>query len=198
MNVAMKIVEQVDEGAMFLAWAEAEGDSIRKQGFPLGESPTPEEAREGLEFIRGTRDAERGMFVGWPDDIAWFRAVATVEEIGGYQHCGYWTFRLLTNDSRLPRDTADAIANNTPTSHDHHSEVVALRATVPKIVTAVRDGHRPKPLIAVAPNNSGQVVIAEGNKRSIAYQSALPSGEEIEILFGTSPNIANWQFYGVA
>jgi hypothetical protein len=35
-------------------------------------------------------------------------------------------------------------------------------------------------------------------QRSIAYQHAFPPDAEIEILLGTSLNMANWRFYNFA
>lgn len=199
MKGAMEIIEQVDEGAMLLAWAEAERGGMANHGVVLSPSPTPDQARRALEEARGTRDlAVGGIFGGWPDDVVWFRAVVTVREIGDFWHCGYWTFRCLTNESRFPRDAANAIANNTPTEQDHNEEIVALRRIAPEIADAIREGEKIEPLIAVALDKTAQPVIAEGNKRSIAYQLVFPLDEEIEILFGTSPNMASWRFYNFA
>jgi hypothetical protein len=194
----VEIIEPVGEGVMFIAWAKAERGSMANRGIALPESPTPDQAREALEFARGTRDADWGMFVGWPDDVEWSRARATVAEIGEFRHCGYWTFRVLTNDTRLPRDAASTLADGPPTANDHNAEIIDLRRIVPEIAKAVGDGHRPEPLIAVRNAEDGKPVIAEGNKRSIAYQYAFPPDAEIEILFGTSPNMANWRFYNFA
>jgi hypothetical protein len=70
----VEIIEPVGEGVMFIAWAEAERESMANRGIALPEAPTPDQAREALELARGTRDADWGMFVGWPDDVEWSRA----------------------------------------------------------------------------------------------------------------------------
>jgi hypothetical protein len=191
MNVAMKVIEPISEDEMVLAWAEAERDSMGAQGFPLAESPTPDEARKGLAFTRGYPSS--GMFLGWPDDVVWKRVMATVAEIGGFLHCGYWTFRMLTNESLLPRDAAA----NIDMAQDN-GEMKDLTRIVPEIADAIRGGERFKPLIAVAEDDDDQPIIAEGNKRSMAYQLALAPDEEIEIFFGTSPGMSGWHFFNFA
>jgi hypothetical protein len=194
MNSLVKIVESADEAAMLLAWCEAERESMENRGLHVPANPTPEEARKVLEEARGTRDGERGMFGGWPDDVDWFRATATVEEIGAFWHCGYRTFRWLTDETRFPRDSATNL--NDPPFTD--GEIQELIENVPKVASAIEQGEEMEPIIVVALDKTSQPIIAEGNKRSIAFQLAYSSDKEIEFLFGTSPNIDGWRFYNFA
>ena len=68
----------------------------------------------------------------------------------------------------------------------------------PKVAKPIEQGEEMEPIIVVALDKTSQPIIAEGNKRSIAFQLAYSSDKEIEFLFGTSPNIDGWRFYNFA
>lgn len=182
----MEIIEPIDEDAMIMAWVDAERERIQQvTGMALPIALTRDVAREALAKGRGYPNAY--IFKGWPNPLAWSRAITTVEELGGFLHLNYPTFVAVTRGPRLPRDAAANISD---------VEVgEELNEIVPQIAAAVRDGLRPPPLVAAAVDEASQPILVEGNKRAIAYQLALSKDEPVEFFFGASPALSEWRFF---
>lgn len=182
----MELIEPIDEDAMILTWVDAERERVRQvTGMTLPTALTPGVARDALAKSRGYPNTL--IFKGWPNPMAWSRATATVEELGGFLHLNYPTFVTVTQGSRLPRDAAANIGDIKVGE--------GLNEIVPQIAAAVRDGLRPPPLVAAAVDETSQPILAEGNKRAIAYQLALSKDEPVEFFFGASPALSGWHFF---
>ena len=182
----MEIIEPIGEDAMILAWVDAERERIQRvTGMTLPTVLTRDVARDALAKSRGYPNAK--IFKGWPSPVAWSRATATVEELGGFLHLNYHTFVTVTQASRLPRDAAANIGAIEAGE--------GLNEIVPQIAAGVRDGLRPPPLVAAAVDETSQPILVEGNKRAIAYQLALSKDEPVEFFFGTSPALSGWHFF---
>jgi hypothetical protein len=184
----MQVGDKIAFAEVITAWAEAERGSIANvSGVPLPQSPSQEDYVSGLQRGRGYPDGF--IFRGWPHDAEWFRARATVGEIGRFAHLSYPTFNELSGGSRAPVDCAKNL--------DEVYVEEDLNRIAKEIGETLRKGTDTEPIIVLAPDRESRPIIAEGNKRSIGYQLALPSEQEVEFFLGISPSVTDWAFFGL-
>jgi hypothetical protein len=161
----VRILRAADEDEVAAAFVRAELESPR--------------FRE--EVLAGTRAWRMGgLFDGFPDDIAWFRAALTRDEVLAIQYIDWDWWLRITDGSRLATDAADRIRRGLVegvTAEEH--EPIAAR---------LRDGSA-QDLIVVGP----PLVLVEGHVRLTSYAlfpEYLPP--ELELFLGESPRIEEW------
>lgn len=187
----MRVVENVDEDAMVMAWIEAERTApLRRvqieEVIPAGMTLTPDLARGALAYTRGYSD--KFIFEGLPvSDMDWYRVKASVEELGAFSYLNYLTFHEITEGSLLIRDGAANI--------DRLQVREELNQRIRSVEAAVRRGDKPPPLIAVAKDQGDQPIVIEGNTRATAYVLCKQPSDTLEIILGvTSELFENWAF----
>lgn len=159
----------------------AEEDEVAA-AFVRAELDSPRFREDVLAGRRGWRMG--GLFDGFPDDIAWFRAALAPDEVLAIRYIDWDWWLRLSDGSRLATDAADRIRRGLVdgvTAEEH--EPVAAR---------VRDGVAPE-LIAVGPPDRSLLVLVEGHVRLTAcalFPEYLPS--ELEVFLGESPRIEEW------
>ena len=120
------------------------------------------------ERQRQWRDRD-GLFLGFPDDVAWERAALTPDEVLEILYINWDWWLKVSKGTRLPR-----------VARDGDRDVAAAVSTNPE-------------LIVVATPERSKLVVLEGHLRLSSYATYpeyLPP--ELELYFGTSPGIAAW------
>lgn len=144
--------------------------------------------RELLGRHRGYgRDED--YFEGFPADLRWEWEALTPEELAGVRYIDYDYWVELSGGSRLPTDAIPRI----------HADVAPFGVSsewAPRLADAIAAGADIPPLIFVAPQEEGEMVVLEGHARLTAYllrPEALPT--ELLVLVGYSPEIVYWGLY---
>jgi hypothetical protein len=125
------------------------------------------------------------LFAGFPDEVAWSRCAATVQELGGFRYANCEPWAPLAGGARLVRDGAA------------HVEVGPsdVAAAVGAIENEIRGSRTYPPLIAVGVARNGVHVLVEGHTRATAYIRALGPSDEIELVVGYSAGMSSWRFW---
>jgi hypothetical protein len=120
------------------------------------------------ERKRTWRDRE-GLFVGFPDDVAWERAALTPGEVLEILYISWHWWVKVSNGTRLPR-----------VAREGDRAVAAAVATNPE-------------LIVVTTPERAKLVVLEGHIRLSSYANFpeyLPA--ELELLLGVSSRMTDW------
>jgi hypothetical protein len=136
----------------------------------------------------GTRT---GLFEGFPSDVRWEWMAITPTELARVRYIDYDYWVELSGGTRLAVDAAPRI----------HAGVAPFRVSSDwalGMARAVADGARFPPLILVTAGgeDEGGLVVLEGHARLTAFMlrpDALPP--ELEVLVGSSPEMAGWGLY---
>jgi hypothetical protein len=158
----VRIIRTADEDEVAAAFVRAELDSPRFR-------------EEVLAGRRGWRMG--GLFDGFPDDIEWFRAALTRDEVLAIRYIDWDWWLRISDGTRLPTVAAEHIR---AAGEAEENEPIAAR---------LRDGTAHE-LIVVGP---APHVLVEGHVRLTAYAvwpDYLP--EELEVFLGESPRIEEW------
>lgn len=158
----MRIIRTADEDEVAAAFVHAELESPRFR-------------EEALAGTRGWRMG--GLFDGFPDDIAWFRAALTRDEVLAIRYINWDWWLRISDGTRLPTVAAERI------------RAAGDAAWHEPIAARLRDGTA-HDLIVVG---SGPRVLVEGHTRLTAYAvwpECLPP--ELEVFLGDSPRIEEW------
>lgn len=142
--------------------------------------------RELLGTARGFRRRE-GVFGGFPDDLRWERATLAPDEVLAIRFIAYDYWVELSGGSRLPTDAARRIRAGVNVFGVPSEGFLAIADSF--AVTS------PPPLIAVGGIGPG-LVLLEGHVRLTAFAlrpELLP--DELELLVGHSPRIAEWALW---
>jgi len=125
-----------------------------------------------------------GLFDGFPDDVAWFRAELAPAEVLDVLYIDWNWWLTLSGGTRSPRDAAERIrAGKVPGASIEGDEPIAAR---------LRTGGEHE-LIVVTPPGHTRFVLVEGHVRLTAYAlfpQYLP--DRLEVLLGVSARIAEW------
>lgn len=143
--------------------------------------------RNVLQGCRGY--PTNNLFLGWPDDVEWWRAEVTRAELGGFKFCNYPSWNILTAGSRLIRDGAANV--------DRIQAPDNVNARIKTLTPLVEKGRRFPELLVVATTKAAQVVVMEGHTRAAAYVLAKNGAPDpIPVLAGFSPKLAAWPYLG--
>ena len=147
--------------------------------------------RHVLDATRGY-EQRAGLFGGFPDGVRWEWVALTPDELMAVRFIEYSYWVELSGGSRLPPDAAWRIRDGVEpfgVPNDGFFELAdELVARPPE-----------RRLIVVGPGRPAPLVILEGHARLTAMAlrpEAIPA--ELEVLLGTSPDIARWGCYGAA
>jgi hypothetical protein len=126
------------------------------------------------ERKRQWRERE-GLFDGFPDDVAWERAVLTRDEVLAILYINWDWWVTVSKGTRLATVAAEVQGGD-----EGDRTIAAAAATNPELI-AVTDPERAK------------LVLLEGHVRLTAY-AAFPEclPQELEIFLGVSPRIGEW------
>ncbi len=138
--------------------------------------------REVLRATRGYGD-NRELFIDFPSDVQWCRAVLSGEELACVRYVDYSYWIELSGGSRLARDAAVRIESGVTAFGVPNDRFVAA-------AHALRQGATFPPLILVGVRRD-ELVCLEGNLRLTAHALA-GIADEVECLVGTSPSMAAW------
>lgn len=124
-----------------------------------------------------------GLFEGFPQDVAWWRAEVTRDELLDVLFIKWDWWLTISGGTRSARETARRIrAGEVPGSDvEEHEPFVA----------------RPQPpLIVVSTPDRSKLVLLEGHVRLTAY-AVFPDrvGENLEILLGVSDEMPRWAWW---
>jgi hypothetical protein len=200
----MRVLSRVDEAEVVAAFLRAEleserfGPAIREALARDGVVPAlvgaPEVTDEGQnayrrELLGELRGWGRGkwLFGGFPEEIDWFRAALTPDEVASVLYIDWDWWLTLSGGSRRPADAAARIrSGEAPGSPEWH-EPIARRL----------HSGRPLPeLILVRAGPESRLVVLEGHVRLTAFMlfpEALPP--ELELFLGESEQIVSWPSY---
>jgi hypothetical protein len=138
--------------------------------------------RAMLAATRGYGE-DRELFIDFPAEVTWIRAVLAAGEIARVRYMDYSYWLEISGGSRLPADAAARIK----------AGIQAWEVPNGRFVTAARAlarGERFPPLILVG-ERRGQLVCLEGHLRLTAYALAgFPV--DVECLVGTAPTMGRW------
>jgi hypothetical protein len=161
----LRVVGAVEEDAVAAAFVRAELESPRFR-------------EEILAGRRGWRMG--GLFDGFPDDIAWYRAALTPDEVLAVRYIDWDWWLRISDGRRLATVAADRIRREGEA--EEHRPIAAR----------LRDGTANELIVVCLPERS-PLVLVEGHVRLTAYAvfpEYLPP--ELEIFLGESPRIAEW------
>ncbi len=196
MRTTLRIVRSISEDEMIAVFLRGELDSER-YGARLRElagaeaeallDPDTADAevnRRRRETLDRHRAYERrqGLFLGFPDDVDWYRAVLTPDEVLDIRYIDWDWWLRLSGGSRRPRDAARRI---------RAAEIEGVGVEEHEALAASQH-----PLIAVATRAGEPLVLVEGHARLTAYAlfpERLPT--EVEILLGLSDAVRGWCQY---
>lgn len=120
-----------------------------------------------------------GLFLGFPDDVEWFRAAVAREELLDVLYIDWDWWLRITGGTRRPRDAAARIrAGEVPgVSPEEHERYL---------------GSDSELIVATTPDRS-RLVLVEGHVRLTAYAlfpDRVPN--EVEVLVGSSSGMPRW------
>jgi hypothetical protein len=125
-------------------------------------------------------DRREGLFVGFPRDVDWYRALATCDEVLDILYIDWDWWLTLSGGTRRPRDAAERIrAGEIPGQTAEEDE---------PLLAAVG-----KPLIAAATRRLDKLVLVEGHVRLTAFAlfpERLPA--QFELIVGVSDEMPGW------
>ena len=139
--------------------------------------------------FRGFR-RNAGMFIGFPEHVAWHRALLSRGEITQIHYIDYSYWNVLSGGSRLPTEAAKNIRDGI---------VVYGQSTeyYLQLAKELCQGARFPDLILTAVSPSAPLVVMEGHVRLTTYvlePDCLPT--ELEVLIGFSPDFPQWGAHG--
>ena len=196
MRTTLRIVRSISEDEMIAVFLRGELDSER-YGARLRElagaeaealldpdTADAEANRRRRETLDRHRAYERrqGLFLGFPDDVDWYRAVLAPDEVLDIRYIDWDWWLRLSGGSRRPRDAARRI---------RAGEIEGVGVEEHEALAASRH-----PLIAIATRAGKPLVLVEGHARLTAYAlfpERLPP--EVEILLGLSDAVPGWCQY---
>jgi hypothetical protein len=130
---------------------------------------------------------DRGIFTGFPlEDCKWEYVTLAPDELLAVRHIrSEPAWRLIAGPERDPQTAVRWV-------HDHpHDETAAKIRTLHARLVA---GEDIGPIIlAAAPGDD--LVVLEGNKRTVAAAMGDVPTARLEFLLGTSPMMGQWHFY---
>ena len=146
--------------------------------------------KRALAYVRGYPNT--ALFNGFPGGIEWTRSALSLEEVGELRCLGYQSWVVLTRSESRP--VRDAAANLDTVGDGESDEIRRIRNDVLAIEQELARGTTHPELIVVAESPEATRVLVEGHKRATAYVRRR-SPDEVEVLAGYSPRIAEWVFY---
>jgi hypothetical protein len=150
--------------------------------FVRAELESPRFREEVLAGTRGWRMG--GLFDGFPDDIAWFRAALTPDEVLAIRYIDWDWWQRISDGTLVATVAAERIRSGlVPGVTVETHEPIAAR---------LRDGTAHE-LIVVCPPERDPLVLVEGHFRLTSYAlfpEYLPG--ELELFLGESPRIEEW------
>jgi hypothetical protein len=202
----MRYIKATTEDDMVASFLKAEISSTRYSKKILGllrrdgvdrkviEYPDLDNHYENLYRIRLLGDfrgykQQRDHFKGFPDNISWQRVTLNREELAKVQYINYLYWIAISNGSRLPIVAAKNILAGKKVfgeSTKGFLEIAQLQKnweTIPE-------------LILVGKNADSRLVLLEGHVRLTVYflvPESIP--DELNVIMGISPNIAQWKLY---
>lgn len=199
----MKLVEPITEHEMIALFLQTEIQSVRHQDkiltllqrdgqdISIVEMPNLQDVhanayrRQLLGDFRGYGQ-HRDLFETFPEEVAWYRAVLSKEDLSRVRYIDYSYWNELSGGSRLPSDAADNIRAGLVV-YD------VSNAGFWKAAQAVEDGIEFPELILVGASPSSLLVL-EGHLRLTAY-FLVPEHLSLEttVLVGLSPDFTTWE-----
>lgn len=173
-HAKVRLVRAIDESEVAETFVRAELESPRFRD-------------ELLAGRRGWRIG--GLFDGLPEDIEWFRAALTPDEVLSIRYIDWDWWLAVSGGTRLATEAVRRIRAGLVTGCD--GEGVRER----EIARRLRSVDPPAELIAVA-TPDGPLVLVEGHVRLTSYAfhpEHLPA--RLEILLGLSARMGEWSEY---
>jgi hypothetical protein len=153
---------------------------------PNLDDPAENAARAQLLTQHREYGTRAGLFDGFPHDVCWEWMAITPAELATVRYVDYDYWVELSGGSRLAADAAPRIrAGVAPFGVRSDGALVMAQAFA--------GGARFPPLILVTAGSPGGLVVLEGHLRLTAYMlrpDRLPP--ELEVLVGSSPDMAGW------
>ena len=199
----MRLLEQISEDEMVATFLKAEITSIRFGHEIISRLERDEVNREIIDQPN-TRDNEqnayrakvlgeyrgyqqnRELFENYPDDVVWYRALLTREELATVRYIDYSYWNEISSGTRLPTEAARTIRSGR-SIYGQSTEGFL------KIAQALSEGARFPELILVGTAPEEPLTVLEGHVRLTAFFLApecLPV--EISVLVGFAPEFASW------
>jgi hypothetical protein len=149
------------------------------------------QARRQLLTQQRAYGSDTGLFQGFPSDVRWAWMAITPAELSKVRYIDYDYWVELSGGSRLATDAAARIRAGVAPFGVPSDWALGL-------ARVVAEGARFPPLILVTAGHQDEdgLVVLEGHARLTAFMlcpDALPP--ELEVLVGSSPNMAGWGLY---
>ncbi len=135
--------------------------------------------------------AGKDVFEGFPENISWFWAYLTAEELKSIKYINYSYWVELTGGTRYARDAVETILDDKRIFGVPNDGFL-------RTAEAVRNGAVFKPLILVAPReNPDEKIILEGHLRLTAYMLAIDCIDKIKVMIGYTSyeELSGWGLY---
>jgi hypothetical protein len=131
----------------------------------------------------------RDLFENFPEDVKWFKAIITKQELKNVKYIDYSYWNEISNNTRLPSKSSKNIKENVEIYGVSNKGFWEIHAEIKK-------GKTFPYMIFVAKNKKSRIVILEGHARLTSYYlepKLIPA--EIEIIVGYSDKMVNWNLY---
>lgn len=128
------------------------------------------------------------LFQGFPRDVVWQHVELEPGEFNQLKYLKYDKFLKISKNTRLIVDGAENLdlieVNEGSDNFNGH---------IRDIINELKQGIRYPELVGIK-SDDGYIIIAEGNTRATAHVASSIS-ENMKIILGTSPSVAQWCFY---
>lgn len=201
----MKIVKDLNEDEMIIAFLKAEIDSVRFGSLynqlllllgtdrSIIDNPNINNIQEN-KIRRTLLDRVRGygkrilLFTGFPNDVIWKRVLITKDELENTKYANHPTWITLSNNTRLVSEGAKNV--------DLIQTQENANANIKAVAQDFKKGKVYPELIFASRDTLSGLVLIEGHTRATAYileKGSMP--DEIKVIVGISQEIINWQYW---
>jgi len=195
----MRLLEAITENEMVAVFLNTEINSVRYSADILALLRRDEMSRRIIDMpdlrnqeenayrirllgdFRGYKQG-RGLFLSFPDDVSWYRAMLSREELARVRYIDYSYWNELSGGSRLPADAATNI---------RAGKVVFGQSTQGflNLARELQQGAKFPELILTGVSPTSDLVALEGHVRLTTYFLAphcIP--DEMQVIVGFSPD----------
>lgn len=134
------------------------------------------------------KDFRTSTFHKFPEDVKWFRATLTKDELIKVKYIDYSYWNELSKGTRLPSQAAKSVIEGLEFYGESNEGFI-------KAAEHIKSGGTFPNIILVAKDEKSDLVILEGHLRMTAYflsEEHIPS--ELEVIIGFSKAIDKWVY----
>lgn len=130
-------------------------------------------------------DLRVSTFHNFPENVKWYKAILDTQDIDRIKYIDYSYWNELSDNTRRPRIAAENIKKGKQIFNESNQSFI-------EAAKHLQNGGKFPEIILVAKNEQSEPVILEGHLRMTAHFLVDYKINELEVIIGFSPDIANW------